>query len=1321
MTLVSRAAAEAARGAGGVQALRLEAADGSDAGLSAEVAEEGGGAASFSAAPSPAAEPLLQWHNGVKVGVGGLARWSGADGGVYVGRGDKESGRSRSVWADFPASSWAPDELRSCLGGRCLYVSCEDEVPLARELIDHGKLWDCEPALDLGTWRAAWREAVALACTGSELALHAKRLVIHYPGSLGTFVRTIDLASLRASAKQDDLLPLPLPAETEPEARVRRAGWRRLTDVADEDGLLTFARAGEDAAMWLAVAGLNFLYAAGQRLLTTALPMRSVPTAAQERALQHVRRLVAASGLGPEWVEAQKWKDPSLGGVVDYWGHEVCKAYPLTLAQVKPSLPPAGVAARVDVLSLASPEVAAFLRDPNAVRLPEGEVPDPLPTAKVNVRSQYDYEKLIIALAQLGIVEPEIPSETVRHRGRPVYNGLFGVHKKWGTDEQGQPLRILRLIVNLVPTNALQRHCGLKSKRMGYAGLWPQLLLHDGELMVMYSEDQVGSFHCYRMPVAWRGFFVIGRTVDARCFGLASGKQVRPRVCVCPMGWLQAVDVIQDCHEALLTNPQPHGAGLDDELFVRMRAMLPPLKESAPRHWFSVYVDNFDQGKIVVADECLEAMNCPSAEQTAVREAYATAGLKRDAEKSACGVLTWETLGAELRGDEGLVGVSAKRRADVLSFLSFVVGADSVDERALLGLLGRLVFTLQFRRPLLATLGHVFSFVSHAQGVLTLPTSVCDELLCALAVLPLCWSDLRASLSGVVTATDASPTGGGACATIGLSAVGADHLADLDQGSGNAPTSDWLIVSDFDGMGGLHMALDLLRVRPLAFIAIENDKVARRVVRDRWPWVTHYPDITRVEEADVRQWREWWPGARRVLRAGGFPCQDLSNLNAKRDGPTGARSGLYQESLRLGDLLRKVGGWEVYELEENVFSMDADHIDFFNQAFGVQAVMIDAGDVSWTRRPRVYWPRNFPRPAGPDVILGKIEKNAQVLKLRSQVPELQHFLDDNTTRVVPCGSPWPTFTRPIRRDRPPPSPAGIETASSSALSRWRGDSFRLQPYQYEDKCLVRDSKGVRLLSANERNRMLGFLSGHTEIVRKLVDKKHADDVQKGLSGNTFSAIVVARLLAGLFLDLDSLDKGATDVIWDTWLVLEKEARAKARPQGWQATFQGPPPPARPVPGPRLTPEQRFVAHMLRRVDHRGSDVRLSTAAVFRPICWQRVTVLAEWWRWKVTQSYDWQQTQHINMLELGAFLNLLRTEGRNPELHDKRALRLLDSQVAIALLVKGRSSARHANSLLRRVAAVTVAMNAFPLYAWLASRLNPADGPSRWTRGHAAG
>jgi hypothetical protein len=113
---------------------------------------------------------------------------------------------------------------------------------------------------------------------------------------------------------------------------------------------------------------------------------------------------------------------------------------------------------------------------------------------------------------------------------------------------------------------------------------------------------------------------------------------------------------------------------------------------------------------------------------------------------------------------------------------------------------GKAVFISQFNRNLLSIFGEIFSGSSLSrQGPLTLVSG--DEVLTFLMLLPMFWRDLRLEVSGVVTATDASPSGGGACISFGLTPKGLLKLSSLESPvHEDASRPELLVVSLFSGM-----------------------------------------------------------------------------------------------------------------------------------------------------------------------------------------------------------------------------------------------------------------------------------------------------------------------------------------------------------------------------------------------------------------------------------------------------------------------------------------------------------------------------------------
>ena len=136
--------------------------------------------------------------------------------------------------------------------------------------------------------------------------------------------------------------------------------------------------------------------------------------------------------------------------------------------------------------------------------------------------------------------------------------------------------------------------------------------------------------------------------------------------------------------------------------------------------------------------------------------------------------------------------------------------------------------------------------------------------------------------------------------------------------------------------------------------------------------------------------------------------------------------------------------------------------------------------------------------------------------------------------------------------------------------------------------------------------------------------------------------------------------------------------------------------------------------LLRAASHRGGDIRITTGDLLRPDTWPRRAVPSAMWNWKVCLSFKWQQSEHINSLEVRSFLSTLRWRLQKPKNVGTRFLHLLDSQVAIAVIIKGRSSSYSLSKLMERVSALVLAGGLAPSLAYVATWDNPADRPSRW-------
>ena len=153
--------------------------------------------------------------------------------------------------------------------------------------------------------------------------------------------------------------------------------------------------------------------------------------------------------------------------------------------------------------------------------------------------------------------------------------------------------------------------------------------------------------------------------------------------------------------------------------------------------------------------------------------------------------------------------------------------------------------------------------------------------------------------------------------------------------------------------------------------------------------------------------------------------------------------------------------------------------------------------------------------------------------------------------------------------------------------------------------------------------------------------------------------------------------------------------------------------------PAGTVDEDRVAHalvleLLRRADHKGTDVRLDLGTPFRSKAWPREEVSPKRWHWQEILSFRWATLgSHINEYELHALFSLVRWLARGAGNVNRRFCVLLDSMVVLSVAAKGRSSSKRLNHILRRLNAHLLACSMFPFFGYVSSQANPADKPSR--------
>ena len=1288
---------------------------------------------------------LLSTRRGIEVRSADM-EWTKEDG-VYVSPPHKDHGCT-IFHPDF-VSQLDRGLVREALQGQQLYVSgsmAED----AEWLIDEFQLEAGERFNPAG-WRQFMRRGCSKGLSVNLAGVVLLLAVKDRPGNVGNLAKALKCCALENFRRQgQELLPLPLPIFTkEEETLLAEVKGRILNESLFEEtqveALLKRCSAiGVKVWTWLTVFVVNYMYCqgSGNRMLTDCMLHGREPNKDQQLAIDRFTKLCkkwTAESLDDE-VLADTWEQvsQSLGDI--YTGPNIGKSYPLTLKAILPTTPGKGEAARVDLSSVVSPEVKPFVEDASLLRLSNDEVTNPRVSATVQVTDQEEWNKVVSHLVQAGMLEREVESETIRYQDVPIRNGAFGVHKAWILEEDGSWFRTLRLIINMIPGNSFQRRMPLRSsERMGYAPLWGQLYLHDDEILMCCAEDQKHCFHIYRPGYSWRAFFSINRKADGSSFGDGKKESAYPRVCSAPMGWNNVVDFIQDGFENLARN-----AGLAPAKMIKMGEPSPLEQLATPRNFYSFYVDNFDELLMVWRTDQGVCEGRPSDSQLKLREEMRRLEVGRDPKKAAEGSLTWASLGAEVDGDLGWIGSSTKFRKALLGANLGLLGGELVrtDSPNLQSVVSKNMHSVQYCRGLASLFDEIYVEMN-LKIPRVLGEKARDELLLLSCALPLHQMDLRMKVSGQVYATDASTEGGGACVSTQLSPWGNARLHSLSHerdGIEGAATEKTVLVEAFAGIGGFKQALELLGYEPMGVIAIDVAADCAKVYKQHCRHVVWISDITKITEKEVYQWRERFPKATTILLTGGWPCINHSQLNAHRGGADAASSKLLDSLMEVRGWLkaapRKTGTaeWKMIQLYENVVMDDRDYAAQ-TKKIGFEAVYLEAGQVGRCRRPRLYWLEGLELIPGDDLrvrskkALRDHSYQVREVKIDTERPPLDWFLNSGAKKMEDPEELFPTFTRPIPRQQPPTEPAGLNECSQKARKRWQGDAYRLQPYWYENRHMVVDSNGPRQLSPEEKLRMMGFSSSHLTTKTRL-----SADIRGQMIGNAVSAIAVARLLTGLVLRPDQAKgKDITLCLWEVWRQKEELVKAEDRP--WKVRFasvaagvpgvvslvnQVVPTPITPLrawldPQGWLTDEEALAYLLARNGTHRGGEIRIDLGMPYGvgELCRQSINPVH--WVWKVLMSYTWKQKgQHINVLELVAVLDLLRKQARSSKFHNQRMVTLVDNQVALSCLAKGRSSARALQSPLRRINAVCLAAHIRLCLGWIKSKWNPADGPSRW-------
>eukprot|EP00438_Fugacium_kawagutii_P001864 Skav216327 [mRNA] locus=scaffold3350:102288:105260:+ [translate_table: standard] len=989
--------------------------------------------------------------------------------------------------------------------------------------------------------------------------------------------------------------------------------------------------------------------------------------------------------------------------MVSYNGEEISRPEVLTLAQVLPGLPPEDHGGCVPVTQWLDGRCKFYLENPEDCVLPDTGQTLPRLTAKVHIKSGEE-RALSMELVRRNICR-WVPQQSVLcYRGRRVLNGLFGVRKS-STLPGGS--HVLRLIMNLVPSNSIHKTIDGRTSKLPNICSWLNIYVAEDELVTVCQSDMSAAFYLFAVPEQWSSHLCFNLCFKAGEVGasdFAEDELVYLGCSVLPMGWSSAVGVMQYIAEEVLLR-----RGFPQDSQVRGGAALPPWitksceeAEKTGLFWWHVYLDNYASGEKVRPHQKPVGGHW----QSSVEAWWEESGIVCSSQKSKINEHRATELGAFISGPQRWIGAGPDRLGKLVRTTLWLLGQKRPPKKLLQVIMGRWVFVLQFRRAAMSHFQKVWQCIS-SEEVRYIDWESKKELFVILWSVCLLHCNLAAPLENGITCSDASTTGGAVAFSTQLSEKGQDVLAAHEVPCQGTPVPV-VILSLFNGIGGAFRCYELAGAIVRGGLAVDNHAPAQRVMSRIWPGISQWSDIRTLGRTELEENLLRFEPFEEIHAWIGFPCVDLSSAKAGRRNLQGASSSLIHEAIRvLQDVADLYPRCRLRRTFENVSSMDVSARDEISSLVGLEPYKLD---------PRKQVPMGRPRFAWTDA---RVEETEEI----SLLPK-DGYVEVDVAGEWPLPSSWlepeceqadativyPTCMKSIPRRRPPDRPAGYERCDRMTLHRWESDSYRFPPYQYKWPYLIWDPTidSYRLLSIQERERLMGLGDNITmycwSASRAKQDKAGYKDERLSLVGDSFacpSFMVIAAFLVAPWLGTPVVKRMNRRLGMPPGLSLSIEVE-------WPLGMRLETPWASPLFSP-----QDFNAWLACRTKHTGSDVRITTGQLLNPKQASRQSVLSGWWIWQKAFRVHWDNLEHINPLELRAILLSLLWKARQGTLKSRRIFHLTDSYVCQSILTKGRTSSLMMRPLVQRVNAILLVSGCQLYIAHVDSMDNPTDADSR--------
>ena len=319
---------------------------------------------------------------------------------------------------------------------------------------------------------------------------------------------------------------------------------------------------------------------------------------------------------------------------------------------------------------------------------------------------------------------------------------------------------------------------------------------------------------------------------------------------------IRSEDVTAESADTLAEQLEREGlSGLPRQLEVRRDRGYPIGRSQAERRAWQIYIDNYDEIEVIPREKLDELQGKASDWTRQALDLYAAADTPGNSDDNVFRQLDTTSLGVRNDGLLGRRDVPEKVLNKVIQATVWVLQQPLTYRKHLQILAGRWIRVMDRNRATMTLFNHIWVQISGTAWKFALAQQTRDELLRAVFLAPVMYTDLRTLISGTATVSDASESGGGLCVSQGLTAAGMSEAVASPLPCLHDCEENLFCLDINTRVGSLRRALELCCVPVSAYGASQTDQPDWRVITQQWPNAMPIPALEKITDEFVRHLR----------------------------------------------------------------------------------------------------------------------------------------------------------------------------------------------------------------------------------------------------------------------------------------------------------------------------------------------------------------------------------------------------------------------------------------------------------------------------------